>query len=128
VSGIIRGTAARKERFPGEVLEIYRSNAAQPGAIAAMLAYYRAFIRYPIDRDLAQAASRVLDTRTLMIWGEEDTALGIELTQGTDKLVRDLTLRTLPGVSHWVQQEAPETVNAMIEAWLGGREVPEAAV
>lgn len=127
VSGIIRGTAVRKERFPGEVLEVYRRNAAQPGAIAAMLAYYRAFIRYPIDRDLARAASRVLDTRTLMIWGEEDSALGIELTHGTDKLVRDLTLRTLPGVSHWVQQEAPETVNAMIEAWLGGREVPEAA-
>jgi hypothetical protein len=29
-------------------------------------------------------------------------------------------------VSHWVQQEAPETVNAMIEAWLSGRPVPQA--
>jgi pimeloyl-ACP methyl ester carboxylesterase len=126
VSGIIRGTARRKERFPGEVLEVYRRNAARPGAIPAMLAYYRAFVRYPMDRDLARAATRILDTPTLMIWGEEDAALGRELTYGTDKLVRDLTLRYLPGVSHWVQQEAPETVNAMIEAWLSGREVPEA--
>jgi len=29
-------------------------------------------------------------------------------------------------VSHWVQQEAPETVNAMLEAWLTGQPVPEA--
>ncbi|MEO2168065.1 MAG: alpha/beta hydrolase, partial [bacterium] len=35
-------------------------------------------------------------------------------------------LRYLPGVSHWVQQEAPETVNRMLEAWLSGAPVPEA--
>jgi pimeloyl-ACP methyl ester carboxylesterase len=61
-----------------------------------------------------------------MIWGEVDTALGKELTYGTDAHVRNLTLRYLPNVSHWVQQEAPETVNAMIEAWLVGRPVPYA--
>jgi pimeloyl-ACP methyl ester carboxylesterase len=127
VSGMIRGSAAIKDRFPGEVLEVYRKNAAQPGALPAMLAYYRAYIRYGVDKDLARAASRKLETPTLMIWGEEDTALGRELTIGTEELVSDLTLRYLPGVSHWVQQEAPEIVNTMIDAWLDGREVPEAA-
>ena len=63
---------------------------------------------------------------TLLLWGEEDRALRKELTVGTDTLVRDLTLRYLPGVSHWVQQEAPETVNAMLEAWLTGAPVPQA--
>ena len=43
-----------------------------------------------------------------------------------DEHVRDLTLRFLPGVSHWVQQEAPETVNAMLGAWLDGQPVPDA--
>lgn len=61
-----------------------------------------------------------------MIWGEQDVALGKETTYGTDPFVRNLTLRYLPGVSHWVQQEAPETVNAMLEAWLLGQTVPEA--
>ena len=39
--------------------------------------------------------------------------------------MRDLTVRYLPRVSHWVQQEAPEAVNAMLEAWLTGQPVPE---
>jgi pimeloyl-ACP methyl ester carboxylesterase len=58
----------------------------------------------------------LLEVPTLMIWGEQDSALGRELTNGTDKLVRDFTLRYVPDVSHWVQQEAAETVNAMMEA------------
>jgi pimeloyl-ACP methyl ester carboxylesterase len=28
--------------------------------------------------------------------------------------------RRLPGVSHWVQQEAPEAVNAILGDWLDG--------
>ena len=126
VSGMIRGSAAQKDRFPGEVLEVYRKNADQPGAIRAMLAYYRAYIRYGVDKDLARAVYSKLETPTLMIWGEEDTALGQELTIGTEELVSDFTFRSLPGVAHWVQQEDPDTVNAMIEAWIEGREVPEA--
>jgi pimeloyl-ACP methyl ester carboxylesterase len=126
IAATIRGSAQQKDRFPREVLEVYREKARQPGALWAMLAYYRAYIRHGVDRDLARAASKKLQTSTLMIWGEEDTALGKELTFGTDELVSDLTLRYLPGVSHWVQQEAPETVNAMIRAWLEGRPVPEA--
>jgi pimeloyl-ACP methyl ester carboxylesterase len=53
-----------------------------------------------------------------MIWGEEDVALSKETTHGTEHYVKDLTLRYLPGVSHWVQQEAPEQVNKIITAWL----------
>ena len=56
-----------------------------------------------------------------MVWGEEDVALTKETTFGTEDYVRDLTIRYLPGVSHWVQQEAPERVNALLEAWLTGK-------
>ena len=31
------------------------------------------------------------------------------------------TFARLPGVSHWVQQEAPEAVNAALQSWLAGR-------
>jgi len=41
--------------------------------------------------------------------------------------VRDFTLRMLPNVSHWVQQEAPEKVNAILEGWISGGDVPDYA-
>jgi pimeloyl-ACP methyl ester carboxylesterase len=119
--------AVDKSRFPAEVLNVYRRQALQPGAMTAMLNYYRALPRSrPRPAQVRRLRQTVLEVPTLMIWGERDAALGKELTIGTDRLVRDFTLRYLPDVSHWVQQEAPETVNAMIEAWLTGRPVPVA--
>ena len=122
-------TAVDKSRFPEEVLDVYRKNALIPGALTAMINYYRAnwgIRKGGLFAEQRQAIESVLETPTLMIWGEKDIALGRHLTYGTDRLVKDLTLRYLPDVSHWVQQEAPETVNAMIEAWLTDREVPQA--
>jgi len=60
-----------------------------------------------------------------MIWGEEDAALDKSTTYGTDRYVTDLTLRYLPGVSHWVQQDATEAVNEMMACFLTGKPVPE---
>jgi epoxide hydrolase 4 len=89
-----------------------------------MLNYYRALLRG--FRRTSRRGTAPIDTPTLMIWGEVDAALGKELTYDTENYVSNLTLRYLPNVSHWVQQEAPETVNAMLEAWLQGRPVPYA--
>lgn len=129
VGQAFRGMAVDKSRFPDSVLEPYRRNALIPGAMTAMINYYRANFRDPQAQ--AQTDWRdppVLETPTLMLWGEEDAALGRELTLGTGALVRDFTIRYLPQVSHWVQQEAPETVNAMIRAWIEGRPVPQAGL
>jgi epoxide hydrolase 4 len=119
-----RGMAVDKSRFPDEVLRVYQEAAAQPGALTAMINYYRALIRGL--RRLRRRRTPRIETPTLMIWGEVDAALGKELTYGTDRYVSDLTLRYLPNVSHWVQQEAPEVVNDIIEAWLLGKTVPQA--
>ena len=45
IAQAFRGMAVDKSRFPDEVLEVYRNAAAQPGALTAMLNYYRALIR-----------------------------------------------------------------------------------
>ena len=42
----------------------------------------------------------------------------IYCTVGAEEWVSNLTLHRLPGVSHWVQQEAPEAVNDLLEDWL----------
>jgi pimeloyl-ACP methyl ester carboxylesterase len=110
--------AVDKSRFPPEVTDVYRRNALIPGAMTAMINYYRANTHL-LGRWKSPAP--LIETPTLMIWGEEDTALSIDNTEGYEGLVTDFTLHRLPGVSHWVQQEAPETVNAILAAWIARR-------
>jgi epoxide hydrolase 4 len=55
---------------------------------------------------------------TLLVWGEDDVALGKELTYGTEDYVHDLSMHYLPNTSHWVQQEEPEKVNDLLRAHL----------
>jgi pimeloyl-ACP methyl ester carboxylesterase len=118
-------SAVDTSRFPPQVTSVYRQAALRPGAMRSMVNYYRALVRG--IRRTASEELPVIDVPTLMLWGVEDVALSKETTNGTDQYVSDLTLRFLPGVSHWVQQDAPELVNAMLLAWLAGDPVPEAA-
>jgi pimeloyl-ACP methyl ester carboxylesterase len=73
--------------------------------------WYRAALRHPIG--LLDPVP-LIKTPTLLIWSENDAFLGKELTYGTDEYVHDLTVRYLADTSHWVQQEAPEKVNAYL--------------
>ena len=107
-------TSCNPERFGPEVQKVYNGAAARPGALTAMVNYYRA-LRYTGPKALGDGK---VDIPTLMIWGEEDVALGIHCTEGTEQWVSDLTLKRLPGVSHWVQQDAPDQVNAILAEWL----------
>jgi pimeloyl-ACP methyl ester carboxylesterase len=120
IAQALRSMAIDKSRFPDDVVAVFQQNALQPGALTAMLNWYRANGRHfgALGRQ-ATATSPIIETPTLLIWGEEDTALGKETTFGTERLVSDLTVRYLPRVSHWVQQEAPEAVNEILESWLG---------
>jgi pimeloyl-ACP methyl ester carboxylesterase len=98
-----------------DLIALYRKNIAQPGAATAMLNYYRA---NALALSAQSPPAQPLTTPTLMIWGEGDVALDVALTEGNEAFVSDFTLVRLPGVSHWVQQEAPERVNQAIAGWL----------
>jgi pimeloyl-ACP methyl ester carboxylesterase len=117
VQSILRGSTRSAAAFSPEILSVYRDQAAIPGATTAMLNWYRAAIRGGWDRLLA-GADRVIDTPTLIVWGEEDVALDPVTLDGTEELVSDLTIQRLPGVSHWVQQDVPDRVNALIADFL----------
>ncbi len=103
--------------FPRELLEATRANAAQPGALKAMIDWYRALIRGGGLRRQLRQGFPVIEVPTLMLWGEKDTALAKHTTNGTEAFVRDLELRFLPGVSHWVQQDATEVCNKALQTF-----------
>jgi len=115
VGRIFERTSCHPENFPPEVRSVYSAAAMRPGARRAMVNYYRALLRHGNAVDLGDGR---VEVPTLMVWGEEDVALNIHCTEGTEQWVRDFTLKRLPGVSHWVQQDAPEKVNAILEDWL----------
>jgi len=113
-------TEARdKSRFPPEAVEVYRRNALIPGALTAMINYYRANLT-GVDRYIGDGTAPIA-APSLLVWGEADSFLGVECSEGYEPYVRDLTTRRLPGVSHWVQQEAPEAVNASLAEWMRGK-------
>jgi len=125
VGDTFKKMAVDKTRFPDDVTDVFREAALRPGAMRSMINYYRAVFRG--GRKSAAEELPAIEISTLMIWGLEDTALSKETTDGTEEHVEDLTMRFLPGVSHWVQQEAPEIVNEMLLTWLDEEPVPEAA-
>jgi len=119
-----RDMAIDKTNFADKDLAFYRQAAADPGALTAMINYYRANFGGLMMRKISVPYVLPIDVPTLMIWGEKDSALGKELSYGTEHYVRKLTIRYLPNVSHWVQQEAPDAVNAMLGTYLDGLRVP----
>jgi pimeloyl-ACP methyl ester carboxylesterase len=122
---LIRRTSRNPARFTPDAMEVYRQNAARPGGLTAMLNWYRAMFRGGELGRLRKTRFPKIETPTLFLWGDADSALSIRTTRGTEKYVSNLTFRVFPGVSHWIQQEQPEAVNAMLEAWLTGARVPE---
>lgn len=110
----LRGMAIDKSTFSDADLQKYKAAAAKPGALTAMINYYRAFAL----SGQWQQSWGVLDVPTLLIWGEDDAALGKELSFGTEDYVRDLRLRYIPDCGHWVQQDRPHQVNALMREFL----------
>ncbi|MEJ1932058.1 alpha/beta hydrolase [Nostoc sp. NIES-2111] len=110
----IQGTAFNKDAFNQQDLDFYQKAAAKPGALTAMLNYYRNVF----SNSLFNRTWGILDVPTLMIWGENDTALGKELTYGTEDYVKNLEIKYIPACGHWVQQEKPELVNQYIREFL----------
>ncbi len=114
IEAAFRQMAVNKNAFTQADLEAYKDAAAKRGALTAMLNYYRNFL----SSNIINRNWSILQMPTLMIWGEQDTALGKELTYGTEEYVRDLQIKYIPQASHWVQQDQPELVNQYMHSFL----------
>jgi len=85
----------------------------------AMLNYYkRNYPREPYTDDSSPVVK--VKAPVLMIHGLNDTALLPGALNNTwDWLEKDLTLVTIPGAGHFVQQDASDLVTRTIRMWLG---------
>jgi epoxide hydrolase 4 len=104
---------ARAGAFSPADIDRYVEAWSQPGALTAMLGYYRATIRARLKRESEQLAP--VTAPTLVIWGEHDRHLGAELAQPHARDVPNLErVVRIPTASHWVAHDEPELVSRLL--------------
>ena len=98
--------------------EVFVGALRKDGALTAALNYYRAntpptsWLKPPPDLP-------PITVPTQIIWGEADAYMSEVLLEKTvAKIDGTPQVTRLPGVSHWVQQEAPDRVNEALVAFL----------
>jgi len=92
--------------FTNEDIEKYKKAWSQPGAMTAMINWYRA-VRYQA-RPPRQMQIKV---PTLMMWGMKDVALSHRMARPSIDYCDDGKLIFFPDATHWVQHEAADEVN-----------------
>jgi pimeloyl-ACP methyl ester carboxylesterase len=91
------------------------------------LNYYRAArLSSPVNGghalpDQALPAMPPIETPTLVIWGEKDTALLTGNLEGLDQFVKNLKVQRVPDGSHWVIHEKPAQVIGYMRDFLSSR-------
>lgn len=118
---IFRNGPRRPGAYTDEDIRLYKEAVAQPGALTAMLDYYRAISRSaPRGKEDEQGGDGLVQRPTLVIWGEQDTALTTHNLEGLERYVADLRIERIPEASHWVPADAPERVNRLLIDFFGG--------
>ena len=106
----------------------YIAEWAQPGALTAMLNWYRAAklvvpppgVTVPLP-DLLLCAFPNVKVPTLVLWGMKDSALLPLQLDGLEDLVEDLQIERIPDAGHFVPWESPDQVVAALRPFLGGK-------
>ncbi|MGE7415414.1 alpha/beta fold hydrolase [Methylobacterium tarhaniae] len=105
-------SSSRTGAFSPDDLDLYAAAWRRPGAITAMLNWYRA-LRLP-----RQPAPAPILPPVLVLWGERDTALERGLAAESLRLCAQGAVRYFPDATHWLQHEEPEAVNAALIGFL----------
>jgi pimeloyl-ACP methyl ester carboxylesterase len=115
---LLAGTLKQSSRpgaFSAEDLRDYRAAWTQPGAMTAMLNWYRAMALQP-----PTAANRIT-VPVRVIWGDRDSALEPGLAEESASLCDAVEVIHLPDATHWLHHEEIERVNALLLEFLRPR-------
>ncbi|HVF25044.1 MAG TPA: alpha/beta hydrolase [Anaerolineales bacterium] len=106
--------SGKTQTFTDEDIEKYKEAWSQPGAITAMLNWYRAAAQYQLP-DMKDARIRV---PTLMMWGMKDVALSHRLARPCMDYCDEGNLILFPEATHWVQLDEADPVNHYLADFL----------
>lgn len=106
-------STANEGSFTDADLEAYIAAWQKPGAMDAMIHWYRAAFRHP---ELAGPADVLVPT--LILWGERDQFLESSMAAESLSYCRTGRVRYFPDATHWVQHDEPDAVNSEIENFI----------
>jgi pimeloyl-ACP methyl ester carboxylesterase len=111
--------ALRRTSDPGTFtdadLRQYRAAWSQPGALTAMLNWYRAAGRYGID----PVRDRV-DVETFVLWGARDSFFERSVAHDSVDYCTDGRVRVVWDATHWLHHEQPGAVVDAVRGFLKG--------
>lgn len=113
---MFQGNSVHFEAIPRQTLEALRESVSSPDDVRPMLEYYRRSVRRALRG--AMPSYPIIQQPALLLWGERDVVLGNQLIAPHTRVARDLTIRRIADCGHFVQQERPDAVNALLAAWL----------
>lgn len=106
------------EQMPDDLIHMYRRQACEPGALTAMLNYYRAALRGRGALRQRRLGYATVPVPTMVIWGLRDHALVGQNLDGLNDCVDDLTVVTVADAGHFVHEDKPEQVTRDMLTWL----------
>jgi len=108
--------SGHRDTFTDADVEQYRAAWRKPGAVTAMVNWYRAAGRRAL---WSSPSTGRIDVPTLVIWGAQDVALRATMAQPSADLCRAGRLAMIDDATHWVQHDAPDRVNRLLLEHLG---------
>jgi pimeloyl-ACP methyl ester carboxylesterase len=108
----------KKETVRPAELEAIVDVYARPGRVEGGFNYYRARMTQRAGESEADPRGVAIATPTIVLWGELDPIIPVELADRLPEFFPSSSLEVLPGVGHFVPFEAPEEVTTAIRKAL----------
>ncbi|KAI6232591.1 AB hydrolase-1 domain-containing protein [Aphelenchoides fujianensis] len=121
---VFRKSIKDKKNLTDDDVEAYKYALSQPYALTGALNWYRAAPRYMHEVHQQTELVGLIQSKTLIIWGELDTALTVQGAHASLKFCADAELKLIPTASHFVQEDEPEKVNTYIQEFLENTDWP----
>jgi pimeloyl-ACP methyl ester carboxylesterase len=102
------------ELLSDEELAVYVDTYRRTGFTGG-LNWYRALHQ---DWEEGRGQEMRIETPAIMICAEHDFFLPPDFTDGMEELVPRVEKHVVPDCGHWIQQERPDEVNALLVPWL----------
>lgn len=112
-----------KEKVTDERVQEYYLRTCTQDGLAALIKTARA-VDFSENNPVA-AAAKDNPTRTLIIWGEEDQWIPLEIGYRFKKEMSNATLSVIPECGHIPQEEKPQETARLILDFIEGRSVEE---